>query len=196
MSRMRGQFPGSAEEQALIARARLGDGKAVESLIRHFQDRVFSLALRLTGHWEEAEDVTQEVFVRALRGLPTFRGDAGFFTWLYRITVNLVRDRFRARSGQPEAEPAEGPVIDSRDPAPTPDRAVAGREDLRRLERALGRLSPAFREAFLLRHVEGLSYDEMAKILEAPSSTLKMRVHRASVALKALLEESDVERTG
>ncbi len=193
-TRMYRQLPTSGDEQDLITRARLRDGTAVEALIRRFQDRVFSLALRLTRHRAEAEDVTQEVFVRALQGLSTFRGDAAFFTWLYRITVNLVRDRVRARAGEPGARPAEEPGIDPPDPGPTPDRTAAGREGLRRLERALARLNPVFREAFLLRHVEGLSYDEMVEVLEIPSATLKMRVHRACVALRALVEESDAER--
>ncbi|MBI4168725.1 MAG: sigma-70 family RNA polymerase sigma factor [Acidobacteria bacterium] len=179
------------EEQRLIARARTGDGEAIEALVRHFQDRVFSLVLRLTRNWQDAEDLTQETFVRAFQGLPAFRGEAAFFTWLYRITVNLVRDRVRADGVQPGAEPADGPESDPRDPAPSPEQAVAGRQEVRRLEVALGSLGPHLREAFLLRHVEGLSYEAMAEILGAPPATLKMRVHRACKTLRGLLEEGN-----
>jgi RNA polymerase sigma-70 factor (ECF subfamily) len=183
----------SGEEHRLVARARTGDGEAIEALIRHFQDRVFSLALRLLGNRADAEDLTQEAFVRAIEALPTFRGEAGFFTWLYRIAVNLARDRFRAEAGQEKTGPAGQTEPDPADLSPSPERIAAGRLDLSRLEAALGRLSPASREAFLLRHVEGLDYETMSEILGVPPDTLKMRVHRACTALRALLEESDVE---
>lgn len=156
----------SGEEHRLVARARTGDGEAIEALIRHFQDRVFSLALRLLGNRADAEDLTQEAFVRSIQGLPTFRGEAGFFTWLYRITVNLARDRFRAEAGLEKTGPAgQQAEPDPPDPGPSPERAVAGRLGLSRLEAALRRLSPPSREAFLLRHVEGLDYEAMGEIL-------------------------------
>lgn len=180
------------DEQDLVTRARAGDGEAIEALIRHFQNRVFSLALRLTRNRTEAEDVVQETFVRALEALPTFRGEAGFFTWLYRITLNLVRDRSRAASGA-AAPAANWLEIDPPTPEPSPEDRLEGRQAWQRIEVALGRLEPMYREAFLLRHVEGLSYEAMATILDAPIGTLKMRAHRACTKLKTLLEADDEE---
>ncbi|HWP35381.1 MAG TPA: sigma-70 family RNA polymerase sigma factor [Thermodesulfobacteriota bacterium] len=190
---MRSSPASPGEERQLLVRARSGDGAAVEALVRHFQDRVFSVALRLTGSRADAEDVAQEAFVRAIQGLPAFRGEAGFFTWLYRITVNLARDRWREAAG-PAADPsADGAGPEPPDPAPGPERAVATRQQMQRLELALGKLSPASREAFVLRHIEGLEYDAMVEILGVPAATLKMRVHRACMALRALLEDGHVD---
>lgn len=192
---MRQPSKGLDKESELIAKARSGDERAIEALVLRFQDRVFTLAMRLARSKEEAEDITQEAFIKVLNGLPTFRGEAGFFTWLYRITVNLARDRFRSGSQQLWRNSTESVPIDLPDRAPCPERSLALKQDLQRLEAALARLGPDLREAFVLRHVEGLSYDEMAEILEAPADALKMRVHRARKMLRLLMEQNHASGT-
>lgn len=183
------------KETELIAKARSGDEKAIEALVSRFQDRTFTLAMRLMGSREEAEDITQEAFTKVLNGLPTFRGQAGFFTWLYRITINLARDRFRARSAQRWTDSTESACADLADPAPSPEKCLVIKQDLQRLEAALAGLSQDLREAFILRHVDELSYDEMAEILQVSPDALKMRVHRARKTLRLLMEGNHPDET-
>lgn len=181
---MRGERP-AAEEAALVARAKQGDREAFSVLVESHASAVLTVAWRILGDRATAEDVAQETFLAACRGLPGFRADARFSTWLYRIAVNKCRDLQRSRTGDRHvalagddgeaALESAGMSSDHR----TPEDRLLDEHRARLVAEALGRLSPVYREAFVLKHVEGLSYDEMAEVLGVESSTLRMRVYKA-----------------
>jgi RNA polymerase sigma-70 factor (ECF subfamily) len=178
------------DEPALIERARGGDREAFSVLVSRHASAILSAAWRIVGERAEAEDVAQETFLAAFRGLAGFRADARFATWLYRIAVNKCRDRLRARAARPEVEPTRG---DADGPAPepvgetvehrSPEDVLLERQRASSLERAIHRLPELYREAFVLRHVEGLSYDDMSQALGVDGSTLRMRVYKARAQL-------------
>jgi RNA polymerase sigma-70 factor (ECF subfamily) len=178
-------------ERTLIERARQGDTQAYGRLVLAHQDRIFGLVLRMVRDPLLAEELTQDVFLKAFRGLSGFREAARFTTWLYRIAVNLCHDerqsrgaRNRARETDVEGEPF---VVADPNPATRPDEAVEAREAATGFEAGLLALEPKYREAFLLRHQEGLSYEEIANVLEISQSNAKVRVHRArEMILEAL----------
>jgi RNA polymerase sigma-70 factor (ECF subfamily) len=163
---------------------------AWDALVTQNGGRVYGLALRMLRNREDAEDATQEVWQRALRGLERFRGEASLATWLFRITMNVCSSRLEAGSRtaiRPEAK--DDVVAGMPDPAPDPERRTAGREVREAVERALGTLEPAFRSTVILRELEGLSYDEIAEVLDTPVNTVKTRLHRARRELQAALAE-------
>jgi RNA polymerase sigma-70 factor, ECF subfamily len=177
----------ASDEPALLARAQAGDREAFAALVTRHAPRVLSASWRILGDRALAEDVAQETFLSAFLSLSSFRADARFSTWLYRIAVNKCRDLLRSRAvdrqrsasltGEGEDFPAEtaGTGIEHR----TPEAVLRGRQQARQLEQAIGRLAPLYREAFVLRHVEGLSYEEMSEALGADGATLRMRVYKA-----------------
>ena len=173
----------SAEDQ-LIARSRGGDTHAFDVLVERYQDRVYDLAYRITGHHADAQDAAQESFVKAYRSLRTFRGDASFSTWLHRIAVNAALDAVRRR---PPASPAPderaGASLD-----PLADRAerVEARE---RIHRAIAALPLEQRVVVTLRDVQGWSYEEIAAIVEIPIGTVRSRLARGREALRAALAD-------
>lgn len=166
-------------------------GAAFPRLVRALQDGVFAGALRLTGSRADAEEVTQEAFVRAYRALgaypPDRIRDLRLREWVWTIALNLCRNRARSRRRHPE-EPLEVWVA-APDPAPGPEQeALAGAEQ-ERLARHLATLPWAIRSAVVLRHVSGLSYAEVAATLGRPIGTVKSDVHRGLQALRQSLEE-------
>lgn len=178
---------------ALVRAAAGGDEDACAELVRRHQRRVFNLARALTGNEDEAEDLAQETFIRAFRGLARFRGDSAFTTWLYRITVNVFRSR-RSRQSlwsrlwtvEPERRHV-GPA----DPSPAADlEADLVRRDL--IDKALAEVPPDLRLAVTLRDVEGLEYREIAEVTGVPIGTVMSRIFRGRqrlrVALAALME--------
>lgn len=178
-------------ERDLIARARQGDTQAYGRLVLAHQDRIFGMVLRMVRDPLLAEELTQDVFLKAFRGLSGFREAARFTTWLYRIAVNLCHDerqslgaRKRAREIDLEGDP---PILADPNPGTRPDQAVEADEAATGFEAGLMALEPKYREAFLLRHQEGLSYEEIASVLEISRSNAKVRVHRArEMILEAL----------
>lgn len=186
MSRLR---PRSSDEDAgLVARAQAGDRDAFEELVRRYADHLFAVVVRLVSSPEEAEEVTQEAFIRAWRGIRGFKGDARFFTWLYRIGVNEARRRGQRRAPDVAASIDEH-GIDPADPRPAPD-LQAEHEDLRAaLERAVRALEPGYRAPLILRDVEGLSTTEAAAIMGLREAAFKSRLHRARLAVRNAVEE-------
>jgi len=194
-------------DTALIERALAGDADAFESLIYLHQDPVYGLCFRMLGNREDAEEVAASVFMNAFRALRSFRQEAAFGTWLYRIAANLSKNKLRALSRRPRAfsldgvsgEDEPGPM-ELPSPAPQPDEQTETRELSDRVEAALLRLSPAEREILLLRDAQGLPYEEIGKALEVPAGTVKSRLSRARLALAGLLRSGegaqDVERMG
>ena len=180
------------DDRVLVALARDGDRAAFDELVRRHADGLYAVVMRLCADRDEAEEVTQEAFLRAWRGLPAFRGDAQFFTWLYRIGVNEARrraDGMRRRADVVVVSLDEQREHASRDGSVQPvDRAE--RADLRRtLDAAIAALPVDQRAALVLRDVEGLSTAQAAAVLGLREAALKSRLHRARELLRAGLAD-------
>ncbi|HWH33460.1 MAG TPA: sigma-70 family RNA polymerase sigma factor [Egibacteraceae bacterium] len=163
-----------------------GDGAALEELIRRHRDAAYRIALRICLNGADAEDVAQEAFVRVWRSLGRFRADSAFSTWLYRIVTNLALNTVTRRREQP-AELAESQFPAELDPASR----VQQRERLAALGAALASLTPEQRACWVLREVEGLSYEELAEVLELTLASVKGRLFRARAELAAALARYD-----
>ena len=174
---------GGAMEREFLRRARAGDTEAYANLVRCYQDAVFGLVARLVGDEFAAQELTQDAFLKAYRNLSGFREEARFFTWLYRIAVNLCHD-YRssqlARNRQKEWS-LDDPDLHLEPAAPfsRPDNAVEEDALSREFEQVVNALDPIYRDAFVLRHQEGLGYDEISEALDISKSNAKVRVHRA-----------------
>lgn len=183
------------EEARFIAALRKGDERAFTALVTRFQDRVYSLILRLVGRPEEARDVAQEVFVTVFEKIGTFRGESQLGTWIYRIATNHAKNRLkylsRRKEGQQDSfeempvQPHEGRL--SADLA-RPDQALDGERLSRFLERALASLDADQRTVVVLRDVDGQSYEAIAEITLQSLGTVKSRLHRGRLRLKELLD--------
>lgn len=175
----------------ILARARQGDEEAFRVLVERHSRSVFRLAYRMTGNEQDAEDVVQESFLRAYRQLGRFESRASFGTWIYRIAANCSVDLMRARQARHDRSMAES--LDEAAAAvptagePGPERLAESAEIDRRVQAALGALSPLERAAFTLRHCEGRSIDEICRILELRGSAAKHSVFRAVRKLRAAL---------
>jgi len=179
-------------ERELIQRCLAGDSSAFEPLVERYRQRVWRLAYQLLRDREEAWDCAQEAFVRAFHSLPSFRGQSAFYTWLFRITVNVATDRQRARGAQARAFGAERVPEEewkrtTADPGVRPDQAVIQSERRTRIREALDALPPKARTIIMLSDVEGLSYREIAEVLACPIGTVMSRLHNARKRLKGLL---------
>lgn len=187
---------GMAEDDPdLLARARGGDRHAFGALVRRYQRRVYSAALHVTGNHADAEDVAQETFVRAYRGLGSFDGRADFFTWLYRIAINTALNRLRsgrrtaalADAGATEVAQLGGKPEDLGAPRHAPDEQAALNQEVRTVLAAVAELSPTLRITLLLATVEGLSHKQIAEILDVPEGTVAWRVNEARRLLRERL---------
>ncbi len=169
----------------MIARAQQGDTAAFEQLVDAHAPYVYNLALRTLQNERDAEDVTQESFVRVWRGLSRFRADAHFRTWLYRIVVNLCYNRLPKLKRELRAVEVEDVVLV--DDTLGVERAVVSAEIATQLNTAIANLPDTQRLVITLRHQQGLSYDEIATITELPLGTIKTHIFRARKALKVAL---------
>lgn len=170
-----------------LDRLRAGDAPAFEELVMTYQHRVFGVALRMLGNRAEAEDVAQEAFVRAHRALGAFRGDAKLSTWLYAITSRLCLNRL-ASGERRLIRHGEDALLRLSDAGPRPDAALERRELETALGRAIAELPEDRRIVVVLRDIEGLSYEEIAQVLELELGTVRSRLHRARAELKEKLE--------
>jgi len=174
-------------EAELVDRAREGDLEALDELVRRHLARVHALLFRMIGNHEDAEDLAQECFVRAQRSLGWYRGDASFSTWLYRISLSLVRDHFRARGrGARGVSLAEDELALPRG-ARAPEDEAARRELLGGLRRGLDRLPHRLRAALLMRTQEGLEYEEIGRVLGITPATARTCVMKARRRLERWL---------
>lgn len=186
------------EQEQLVAACIKGDPKAYEKLIHCFQTKIYSLAMRMLGDPDDAADVTQETFIRVFRTLNKYRGDATLATWIYRITANLCLDWLRQRkrkalsSDSPLSWGHETVKRQIEDNSPGPEEQVATAELRREIQAALNKLEDHHRLAIILRDVQGLSYDEIAEVLQCPLGTIKSRINRGRQQLKQLLEEDNI----
>ena len=167
---------------ALIARAREGDGRAFDRLMIETQERVVGLAWRMLGSREDARDAAQEVFLRVFRHLGRYRSDHDFHGWLYRITVNVCRDAARRRRRAPvSAAPAP-----ERGQPPEAEEALLGAERWSRLLEALASLPPRERAALLLRDLEGLTSEQVARVLGSRPGTVRGQIASARSRMRRL----------
>jgi len=192
--------PAVDEDEALAARAAAGEEPAFEELVARYQARVYRLACRLTGSEGDAKDVLQETFLAVHRGLPAFRGESRFSTWLYRIATNAAFMQRRARARRPtESLEAFLPRFDAdgRHAAEPADLLAASRAD-ERLDRkllaekaraGLERLPDIYRDAFVLRDLEEMSTSEVAVLLRIDPAAVRQRVHRARMMLRGYLSD-------
>jgi RNA polymerase sigma-70 factor, ECF subfamily len=184
--------PSEIDERALIQRCIAGDAAAFEPLVEKYRQRVWRLAYQVLHDREEAWDVAQEAFVRAFHSLPSFREQSAFYTWLFRITVNVATDRHRQRGAQarafgPERVSEEEWARTTPDPGGGPEQQAARKEQRERIRSALDALPPKARTIIMLSDVEGLSYREIAEVLNCPIGTVMSRLHNARKRLKTLL---------
>lgn len=182
-------------DAALVRACQRGEAGALDELIRATYSDVYALAFRMLANPEDAADATQDVFIRVMRSVLGYRGDAAFGTWLHRVTVNvcltMLRRRAKQRStgvsagGESFGAPGDEFEIQSGDPSPD---ELALRSDLvRRSEYALAQLPADARAVIVLRDIEGLSTKEVAELLDVSESVVKVRLHRAHARLRSLL---------
>lgn len=167
-------------EADLVQRCLDGDSAAWDSLAKTYWRRVFNIAYKFVARYEEAEDLTQEIFVKLFRALPTYDRRASFETWLTRLSRNLCIDHYRRRRRESETfiteiDPDAIPLDDlwSR-----PDATLEQRDDISMVRRALAKLPPTFREPVALRDIHELSYEQIASRLQLPEGTVKSRINR------------------
>jgi RNA polymerase sigma-70 factor (ECF subfamily) len=182
----------SIEIEALIRRCQRGDKLAIGALIRRYQNYVYRLCFLVMRNEQDAEDMTQETFIRACRALPRYeiRRGASFEAWLYRISVNCCRSRMRRKWYQVLPWPNPAPVIVS-EPESQPDRQLLHEEHREEILEAIDSLGEKHRLVVILRYYAGLSNEEIARTLKIPSGTVRSRLHTARQRLKTILVEHD-----
>ena len=192
-------------DQLLVERAQRGDKRAFELLVEKYQHKLARLVSRLVRDPGEAEDVTQEAFIKAYRALPSFRGDSAFYTWLYRIGINTAKNflvatgRRAPTSTEVDAEEAEGyESSELLHDINTPESLLLTKEIGTTVNGAIESLPEELRSAIQLRELEGMSYEEIAKLMDCPIGTVRSRIFRAREAiaerLKPLLDDTKDKR--
>jgi RNA polymerase sigma-70 factor (ECF subfamily) len=177
----------------LVQQCLRGEGSAWEELVRRHTRRVFNLCYRFTGNSTDAQDLSQDVFLRVYRTLPSYRPAFGAFpTWLTSVTRNLLVDHYRRTRHDRVTDSIDDamPVLEEKHSAArTPDRLAEAAELSVQLQHALARLSPELREAVILRDLQGLDYNEIQAVLAVPEGTVKSRINRGRIELARVLEE-------
>lgn len=194
-------MPPDARQQSdseLLARAQAGEDAAFEELVNRHRDNVYGLALRMTRSEADAAEIAQDTFLSAYQALPTFRGDAAFGSWVHRIAANNALMRLRHQKVKASVEQELGePEFNERGSlteAPRPEWARAADEQVIDAElggairQATDRLPEAYRQVFLLKDVEGLSYEQIAEVTGDSVAAIKSRLHRARLALREAIE--------
>jgi RNA polymerase sigma-70 factor (ECF subfamily) len=187
-----------ALDRILVDRFKNGDASAFDEMVSRYWDRIFSMVNQLLRNAQDAEEVTQDAFIRAHRGLENFRGDSAFSTWLYQIATNLARNRYWYwwRRKRDQSVSLDAPLgSDSTTTlaeilpaeAETPDDITVTREFVARIGSGMERLGTKHREILILRNVKNLSYEEIAKILGISVGTVKSRIARARESLRSKL---------
>ncbi len=189
-------------DQKLVVRVQKGDKTAFDLLVKKYQHRIAKLVSRYVRDRSEVEDVTQEAFIKAFRAIRGFRGESAFYTWLYRIAINTAKNYLVSQSRRPptlEVETYEEGVgtngaIANLSEETTPERILLADEIAHTVQRAMAALPEDLRTAITLRELEGLSYEEIAEVMDCPIGTVRSRIFRAREAidqeLRPLLDES------
>jgi len=182
------------DEKNLIELLKKRDERAFELFVRKFQNMVFSLALRFLGNYQEAEDITQEIFITVFKQIDTFRGESSVSTWLYRISVNHCKNRMKylaRRQTVRERDSAEQSQLQNRESGflsskpDRPDLVLEARETESMINSALEGLDEDHRTILLFRELENLSYSQIAEIMQLEEGTVKSKLHRARAAFFA-----------
>jgi RNA polymerase sigma-70 factor (ECF subfamily) len=175
-------------DDELIGRVRAGETRLFAELVRRYQDPVYGMALRFAGSTSDAQDIAQESFLRAFRGIAGFKGEARFSTWLYRITYNLCADwlRRQRKPGRPGRFAEADDVADDRVDL---EEGLLAREEREKVRRALDGLDEIYRSVILLLYYQKLSYGQIAGVLGVPVKTVETRLYRARRMLREALEE-------
>lgn len=186
----------AATATALVAAAQAGDGRAFEALVRRYRRRIFALALHITRSASEADDITQDVFLKAFRALPQFEGRSQFFTWVYRMTVNrsLNARRDRARRGEEELDDPRLELAVAVDARGNPGREAELRQTYARLLRALDALPVDLRTTVILVSLQGMSHGEVAVVQNVKEGTIAWRMHEARRRLHEAMEPTRLGR--
>ncbi len=182
-------------DDELIARIRRDDAVALEELVSRYEDRVYNLAYRMLGNKEDAEDVLQDTFLNAVRGLDSFKGKSSFSTWLYRVAANAALTKIRKRSRREKSESeflddvysvrqaAHSGVVLT-DWSTNPATSLLDEEARKELQKAIGELPEIYKAVFVLRDVQGLPAAEVAEVLGLSVAAVKSRLHRARLYLR------------
>lgn len=183
------------QENAVVRAVLNGDVNAFEMLVREYEKNVYNLALRMVGNSEDAADMSQEAFIKAYNSLDSFRGDSKFSVWLYRIVSNVCLDFIRSRKRKQtvslsvEDDNGDDVELDIADDTQSPERLMDKQLTREAVRRGLDSLPPGQRQILLLREIQGLSYDEIAEVLNVEAGTVKSRIFRARKKLSAFLLE-------
>ena len=189
-------------ESKLIERLVQRDEHAFSQLVRLYERRVFSLVLRFLGNHAEAEELSQEVFVQVFKAIGTFRGDSKLSTWIYRIAINLCKNRTKYLKLRQTDEAPTDDVADTTARSSNashverPDEMLAGKQLEQIVRRSILRLEPSFRECLILRDIEELSYEEVEQVTGLANGTVKSRIFRARAMLKEMVERELGEKIG
>ena len=178
----------TTDDHELVLRTKRGDRSAFEILVSRYQDRAYNVAYQIVRHHEDALDVAQEAFARAYVSIARFRGTAGFYTWLYRILVNLAIDQTRARGRQnpiPRDDPEREVAL--REMTADPAASLETKELRQQIVRAVTSLPADQRAALTLREIDGLSYQEIARIMNCSIGTVMSRLYAARQKLQRIL---------
>jgi RNA polymerase sigma-70 factor (ECF subfamily) len=180
---------GEVVDTELVMRVQRGDKKAFDLLVLKYQNRIIQLINRYIRDHSEAQDVAQETFIKAYRAIGSFRGDSAFYTWIYRIAINTAKNHLAARSRRPTDDEIEVEVAEQfegesslRDQE-TPEGILLSEELGQTIQLALEELPVELRTAITLREMDGLSYDEIAEVMECPVGTVRSRIFRAREAI-------------
>lgn len=181
----------------LIKRCQEGSLEAFDALVLKYHKKVFNVAYRLLNNYDEANDIAQEVFVRVFRAIKGFRQESSIFTWLYRITVNLSKNRLKVLAREKRrTESLDDPIMTEEgevkrevaEDKPLPSEILINKENGELIKVALASLDEEFRTVVVLRDIENLSYEEIAQILKINIGTVKSRLHRARMILREKLK--------
>lgn len=183
------------DEMKLVEKAKSGDTKAFEELIRRTQDKIYNLGLKILGNKEDAADILQETYIKAYESLPNFEGRSSFSTWLYRIATNfalmkLRKDKYKKISIDEIKEASDGKYkLEISDWSTNPHFQYKNEELKEILNEAINNLPPKYKTIFILHDIEGLSLSEISEILSLSISTIKTRIHRSRLYLREKLSE-------
>lgn len=186
------------DDLKIIESCLLGNTKVFSQLIDTYKDMVYSLAYRMNNNSQEAEDISQEAFLRAFQSLAHFNPSYKFSTWLYQITLNIIRDRFKKKELNYVSLDSPVETDDSEfypqpaDFTNNPEQIIAQQENARAIQQAILSLSLKYREIIVLRHLQDLSYVEISNILKLPAGTVKVRLYRARELLRKTLENNQL----
>ena len=182
--------PVELDDQQLVAASKRGDQDAFAQLVQRYQRRIFNLVYRMLQNYEEASEVTQETFLAAWQGLPSFRGEARFATWLYRIACNCALKQLETRKRDRAVQTAlqEEQALEGEDTVDRASAQIEAHEQQAFVQEQLSHLPAKYRIVLILRHLQDKTYEEMAEILTMPVGTIKTHLFRARNLLKERLQ--------